>query len=212
MRALLLAATGLLASAAALARPSVVKLACVLGDGRTHLMVPQASEADSDDALICQLELGKVTEEAAADLVGELRVVRPDRRQQVVAIGDLEPREDRFRRASVELVAPHENWFPSVDWKGKSPRVHLVVTVRKRDDSLPREQWTQVLTSRLDLGHRRVYAGTPSLKSSQPPRPDGLLRAPVALSRSARRAPPARAGATPARTAPVTGSPYDEGP
>jgi hypothetical protein len=225
MRRLPLIATILLASAAfmcvsvtlcgsadarAKARPRVVKLACVFGDGRTHLLAPRDTEADSDDPLICQLELAGVSEADAAGLVGELRVVQ-GKQERLLATVDLEPREDRYRRAVVELVAAHDSWFESIEWApGRAPKVHLVVAVVQRSETLPRESWKPVLSSRLAMGHRRVHAGTPSFKSSVPVRPPSqVLRPPVALSRAARRTPPpaARAATTPTAVAPA-GDPY----
>jgi hypothetical protein len=218
MRRLLLVALVLLAGVAraqagAKAKPRVVKLACVFGDGRTHLLIPRDTEADSDDPLICQVELAGVSEAAAAELVGELRVVQ-GKQEQVVVSGDLEAREDRYRRAVVELVAPHDSWFASVDWSTRgAPKVHLVVAVLQRSATLPRDSWKPVLTARMDVGHRRVHAGTPSFKSSVPVRPGNqVLRPPVALSRATRRQPPARPGPTPATVVAPTGDPYSDGP
>jgi hypothetical protein len=162
-------ALALAGAASAHARPRLSRFACAFGDGRTHVMTPRRVEADSDDELLCRVELTGVTAATVERLAGELRASGPGGRVRRLAVGDFDVREDRYRRAEIDLIAPHEVWFPSVDWRaGRRPRLHLVVTVFDKRGSARPTRWLRLVLSRKDVGHLRVRAGTPSHRPSFP--------------------------------------------
>ena len=168
MRRLLLAApvwAALVLPASAHARPHLYALTCAFGDGRTHVL-PRKLEAGSDDPLVCWADLANVSERLAPRLAGDLRAVAAGRSRSL-KLGAFEPRLDRAQRAQSELVVAHDDWFPRVDWRGGGrPRLHLVLQVYDKRGSTRRARWQRVLVATLQVGHRRVRAGTPSFKAN----------------------------------------------
>jgi hypothetical protein len=151
--------------AAAHAGPRLYALVCAFGDGRTHVLARRL-EAMSDDPLVCWADVADVSERLAPRLAGELRATGG--RARPLTLAAFEARQDRAQRAQAELIVPHDVWFPRVDWRGARPRLHLVLQVYDKRGSARRARWRRLLVSTLDVGHRRVYAGTPSFKDAYP--------------------------------------------
>jgi hypothetical protein len=128
----------------------VVGLACEIGSGRTHVLVPRTEEESSDDELTCRAELTGLAP-TTDELAGELRIVGPAG-VRVVAMGRFE--RSGGERARLEgLVVPHSTWASAISWKDpRRPRLSLELRVFRKRAAAPRRAWRVVASAGLELG------------------------------------------------------------
>jgi hypothetical protein len=151
-----LALAGMMALApAARGRARLIGLACTIGGGRTHVLVPRAEEEASDDELTCRAELaGRLP--ATVELAGELRIFGPAG-VRVVAVGAFE--RDGDDRARLDgLVVPHSTWATAVSWREKRRprlRVELRAYLKPPSAGAGRRGWLLVARGGVSFGGQR---------------------------------------------------------
>ena len=145
-----------LAAAPAQAGVRVASFTCVIGSGRTQVLLPRAREEDVNDELLCRATVAGIGGRSPRDLAVELRLLPPVGGYRVVATETLEPGSGRGLAAIDELAVSHATWLATVDWRDRvAPRVRLLLRVLDRP-SPGTTRWRLLAQRRLDLGGHRA--------------------------------------------------------
>ncbi len=139
-------------SIAAPIRPFASAFGCLIGGGRTHVLIPRVREEATDDELVCQVEIGGLPRYDRRSLVGELRIPVRGRKVRTVASRTFERPDDLPGRARLEdVIVPHATWLSGVEWRTpRRPLLRLILHVYTKD----RGRWRLIVSTELQLDDR----------------------------------------------------------
>jgi hypothetical protein len=135
------------------AESRVVRFTCVIGDGRTRIL-PRAREEDLDDEMRCRASVRGLGGRSARDLVAEISLLPPSGPPRVAASDHLSPDAEPDGAEVRSLLLPASTWLSAVDWRGKPPRLRLVLHVYDRP-SAGQKRWRLIATGQVDFGRRK---------------------------------------------------------